>query len=81
MSLQPKHAAVKVAEPAIALPDASGLEQWMLDRGADYDMCPTGTTGIRTESIDLNTITTANGDATPDHTIIVNVEALREQVV
>ena len=62
---------MKVAAPALAAPDESGLEQWILDTGADYDMCPTGTTGIRTKRNDLNTITIANGDAILDHTITV----------
>ena len=43
-------------------------------------MCPADTAGVRMPRTDLCAIITANGIDVPDHSVIVNVDALQEKV-
>ena len=52
---------------------------WILDTGADFDMCPQDTFGIRTKRNDLGAIIIANGRAYTDHIIITNIDAIQDK--
>ena len=71
---------MNVAAPAVAGAEHPELEQWVLDAGAQYDVDPTGTAGVRMPRTDLGAIVTANGIVVLDHSVIVNAEALQEIV-
>ena len=52
---------------------------WILDTGADFDMCPPDAPGMRTKRNDLGAIIIANGRAYPDHTITTNIDAIQDK--
>ena len=70
---------MNVAAPAVAGSEHPELEQWILDAGAQYDVGPTGTAGVRMPRTDLGVIVTTNGIAVPDHIVIVNVDTLHKK--
>ena len=52
---------------------------WILDSGANFEMCPSITFGIRTMRNDLGTVISATALAFPDHTITTCIDALQEE--
>ena len=51
---------------------------WILDTGADFDMCPPDTFGIPIQRDDLGAVIIANGRAYPNHMITTNIDSIKD---
>ena len=52
---------------------------WVLESGANFDMCPSITFGIRIMRNDLGCLISATGPSFPDHTCTTCIDALQEE--